>query len=121
AGVPPDLFSETGQLWGHPVYDWDRMRDAGYHWWVERTRALFELVDMARIDHFRGFAACWEVPAGAVTAECGAWVPAPGEELFSALESSLGRLPLFAEDLGTITPDVEALRERLGLPSMRVL
>jgi 4-alpha-glucanotransferase len=121
AGVPPDLFSETGQLWGNPLYDWDRMRSAGYRWWVERLRAMLRAVDVARIDHFRGFAACWEVPAGDETAVSGRWVKVPGKELFEALKQALGELPVLAEDLGTITPDVHALRDKLGFPGMRVL
>lgn len=121
AGVPPDFFSKTGQLWGNPLYDWDRMRATGFRWWIERMRATLRTVDIARIDHFRGFAACWEVPAGSPTAENGRWVNVPGEELFNALKQSLGELPVLAEDLGTITADVHALRDKLGLPGMRVL
>ena len=121
AGVPPDFFSETGQLWGNPLYDWDRMQATGYRWWIERMRVMLRTVDVARIDHFRGFVACWEVPAGSETAQNGRWVKVPGEELFEALKQSLGELPVLAEDLGTITADVHALRDRLGLPGMRVL
>jgi 4-alpha-glucanotransferase len=121
AGVPPDLFSETGQLWGNPLYDWSRMRATGFRWWIERMRAMLRTLDVARIDHFRGFAACWEVPAGDETAVNGKWVKVPGKELFEALKQALGELPVLAEDLGTITPDVHALRDRLGFPGMRVL
>jgi 4-alpha-glucanotransferase len=121
AGVPPDFFSKTGQLWGNPIYNWDRMRATGYRWWIERMRAMLRTVDIARMDHFRGFAASWEVPANSETAENGKWVEVPGEELFEALKQALGDLPLIAEDLGTITPDVHALRDKLRLPGMRVL
>ena len=121
AGVPPDNFSETGQLWGNPLYNWERMRETGYQWWVERLRATLRAVDIARLDHFRGFAACWEVPAADETAANGEWVETPGRELFGALQNSLGEAPLLAEDLGVITPDVEALRDELGLPGMRIL
>ncbi len=121
AGVPPDYFSKTGQLWGNPIYDWQRMQANGFAWWVERLRAMLRTVDIVRIDHFRGFAACWEVPADAETAENGEWVSAPGKELFAALRQELGDIAVIAEDLGTITPDVHALRDELGLPGMRVL
>jgi 4-alpha-glucanotransferase len=121
AGVPPDYFSATGQLWGNPIYDWEAARRGGYVWWVERMRATLALVDVVRIDHFRGFAAAWHVPAGSATAQKGAWVPGPGMDLFAKLRSALGALPLIAEDLGLITPDVEKLRDSLGLPGMRVL
>jgi 4-alpha-glucanotransferase len=121
AGVPPDYFSQTGQLWGNPLYDWDRHRESGFEWWIARMRAAFKVVDRLRVDHFRGFAACWEVPFGDATAERGQWVEVPGRELFVALEDALGRLPIIAEDLGVITPDVEALRDRFGFPGMRIL
>jgi 4-alpha-glucanotransferase len=121
AGVPPDYFSKTGQLWGNPIYDWERMQANGFEWWVERLRAMLRTVDIVRIDHFRGFAAYWEVPAEHETAEHGEWVTAPGRELFAALHRALGDTPVIAEDLGTITPDVHALRDELGLPGMRVL
>lgn len=121
AGVPPDYFSKTGQLWGNPLYDWDRMRETGFKWWIDRLRLALQLFDIIRIDHFRGFAATWEVPGGDETAENGKWVKVPGRELFKALEKELGELPIIAEDLGLITPDVIALRDELGLPGMRVL
>ena len=121
AGVPPDYFSGTGQLWGNPLYDWERMRGDGFQWWVRRMRAAFELVDKVRVDHFRGFAACWEVPFGDKTAERGRWVDVPGGELFTALKDRFNELPIIAEDLGVITPDVEAMRDRFGFPGMRVL
>jgi 4-alpha-glucanotransferase len=121
AGVPPDYFSATGQYWGNPIYDWDRMLDDGFKWWVERVRATLQMVDIVRIDHFRGFAACWEIPGGDETAERGSWVDAPGRELFAAIQNALGQLPIIAEDLGVITPDVEKLRDDFGFPGMRVL
>jgi 4-alpha-glucanotransferase len=121
AGVPPDYFSATGQLWGNPIYDWEHMQRAGFNWWIDRLRATFELVDIVRVDHFRGFGACWEVPAGDPTAERGQWVPAPGRELLATLQASFAGLPIIAEDLGVITPDVEALRDAFGLPGMRIL
>jgi 4-alpha-glucanotransferase len=121
AGVPPDLFSKTGQLWGNPVYNWDRFREMGFRWWIERVRETLRTVDLVRIDHFRGFVATWEVPGGEKTAERGKWVGVPGRELFNAMRNALGDLAVLAEDLGTITPDVIALREELGLPGMRVL
>jgi 4-alpha-glucanotransferase len=121
AGVPPDYFSETGQLWGNPLYAWPRHHDTGYHWWVDRLKVALSLVDAVRLDHFRGFAAYWEVPAGDETAMGGRWVPGPGRALFEAAAAALGDLPLVAEDLGVITPDVEALRDDLGLPGMAVL
>ena len=121
AGVPPDYFSTTGQLWGNPLYDWDRMRSDGFTWWIARVRATLNVVDIARVDHFRGFAACWEIPGGDTTAERGQWVAAPGRELFSAIRKALGELPIIAEDLGVITPDVVALREESGFPGMRIL
>jgi 4-alpha-glucanotransferase len=123
AGVPPDYFSATGQLWGNPHYRWDVLGRTGYAWWIERFRALLALVDRVRIDHFRGFEASWEVPGDATTAVRGEWVKGPGAALFDALRSALGvdRLPFVAENLGVITPEVEALRERLGLPGMAIL
>jgi 4-alpha-glucanotransferase len=121
AGVPPDYFSKTGQLWGNPIYNWDAMRSDNFGWWIERVKHALKMVDVVRIDHFRGFAAAWEVPGGDVTAENGRWVDVPGEELFTALKRELGELPFWAEDLGVITPDVEKLRDSFGLPGMRIL
>ena len=121
AGVPPDYFSRTGQLWGNPLYDWERMREDGFRWWVERVRSTLSLVDVIRIDHFRGFAAYWEIPGGDATAERGRWVFAPGRELFDAVRAELGELPIIAEDLGFITPDVIELRDEFGFPGMRIL
>jgi 4-alpha-glucanotransferase len=121
AGVPPDYFSATGQLWGNPLYDWEAMKADKYAWWVARLRATLEQVDLVRVDHFRGFEAYWEIPAGMPTAQIGRWVKAPGAELFRALRAELGALPVIAEDLGLITPEVEALREQFGLPGMRIL
>lgn len=121
AGVPPDYFSKTGQLWGNPIYDWDYMRHDGFRWWTDRVRHTLATVDILRLDHFRGFAACWEVPGGDKTAERGAWVDAPGRDLFNTLRYHLGDLPILAEDLGVITPDVEALRDDFGFPGMRIL
>jgi 4-alpha-glucanotransferase len=121
AGVPPDYFSTTGQLWGNPIYNWDRMLADGFRWWIERVRATLRIFDIVRIDHFRGFAASWEIPGGDKTAEHGRWVNVPGRELFTAIKRALGDLPIIAEDLGVITPDVEALRDDFGLPGMRIL
>ena len=121
AGVPPDYFSGEGQLWGNPIYDWRRMAEEGYEWWTRRVRRALALYDTARIDHFRGFVAHWEVPAGARTAAEGEWAAGPGAELFEAIKDEVGELPFVAEDLGEITPDVEALRDGLGLPGMDVL
>ena len=121
AGVPPDYFSEDGQLWGNPLYDWERHAADGYAWWIERVRATAALCDLLRIDHFRGFEAYWSVPANASTARDGHWEPGPGGALFDALRASLGNLPIVAENLGVITPEVEQLRDRFQLPGMRVL
>jgi 4-alpha-glucanotransferase len=121
AGVPPDYFSATGQLWGNPLYRWARHADTGYAWWIRRIRAMVEQADVVRIDHFRGFAGYWEIPAGATTAIDGRWVEGPGAALFDALRGALGTVPVIAEDLGVITPEITALRERFGLPGMRVL
>jgi 4-alpha-glucanotransferase len=121
AGVPPDYFSATGQLWGNPLYRWDVMAARGYDWWIDRLRGTFARVDRVRLDHFRGFEKYWEIPAGSPTAVHGRWVPGPGLDLFRALERALGPLPVIAEDLGYITPEVHALREQLGFPGMRVL
>lgn len=121
AGVPPDYFSADGQLWGNPLYNWQRLREVGYDWWLQRFRHNLAQFDLVRIDHFRGFAAAWAVPAGHRTARKGTWIPGPGEDLFKMLRAELGKLPVIAEDLGLITPDVERLRRRLGFPGMRVL
>ncbi len=121
AGVPPDYFSPTGQLWGNPLYRWDAMAAQGYQWWIERVRITLHQVDMVRFDHFRGFEAYWEVPAGEETAVNGSWVDGPGAELFEALFNALGDVPIIAEDLGVITPEVEALRDRFGFPGMKIL
>jgi 4-alpha-glucanotransferase len=121
AGVPPDYFSPDGQLWGNPVYDWDAHRRTGYRWCIDRLRSLLAHVDAVRLDHFRGFAAAWHIPAGATTARGGQWVPGPGADLFHAVEAELGTLPFIVEDLGIITPDVCALRDKFHLPGTRVL
>ena len=121
AGVPPDYFSRTGQLWGNPLYEWDAHLAEAFVWWIERFRGTLRVVDIVRVDHFRGFAAAWEIPAGDKTAERGRWVEAPGGELFAAVHEALGELPIIAEDLGVITPDVEELRDRFGFPSMRIM
>jgi 4-alpha-glucanotransferase len=121
AGSPPDAYSRTGQLWGNPLYRWDVARAEGYRWWIERLRRTFELVDLTRIDHFRGFVSYWAVRAGAKTAKGGRWRRGPGIEPFEAARAELGELPLVAEDLGNITPAVHRLRDRLGLPGMVVL
>ena len=121
AGVPPDYFSPTGQLWGNPLYRWPRHEAEGFAWWIARIRRALDWTDLVRIDHFRGFAACWEIPGDAPTAEHGRWVAAPGEALLTALRAALGRAPILAEDLGVITPDVVALRDGFGLPGMSIL
>lgn len=121
AGVPPDYFSATGQLWGNPLYNWGCMKNRGYDWWIERFRQSFAMYDFVRVDHFRGFAAAWQVPATDFTAENGSWVAAPGEELFKAVSSAIGSLPIIAEDLGVISPDVETLRDSFGFPGMKIL
>jgi 4-alpha-glucanotransferase len=121
AGVPPDAFSADGQLWGNPLYDWRTLRATGYRWWIERFRRTLELVDLVRVDHFRGFVAYWAVPEGRRTARVGRWRRGPGRELFDAVSAELGALPLVAEDLGVITPAVERLRDGLGLPGSVVL
>jgi 4-alpha-glucanotransferase len=120
-GVPPDSFSSEGQLWGNPAYDWDALRRTGYRWCIDRARALLAHVDLIRLDHFRGFAAAWHIPAGAPTARSGQWVPGPGAEFFRAVQRELGALPFLAEDLGFITPDVGALRDQFQVPGTRVL
>jgi 4-alpha-glucanotransferase len=121
AGVPPDYFSSAGQLWGNPLYDWQSLADTGFDWWVHRVALQLELFDVVRIDHFRGLEAYWAVPADAADARAGRWQPAPGHALLSRLAASLPTLPLVAEDLGVITPAVEALRDDFALPGMRVL
>lgn len=121
SGVPPDDWSATGQLWGNPLYDWGAMRATGYRWWIERFRRTLELVDVTRIDHFRGFVAYWSVSAQAKTARRGVWRRGPGRRLFDAVREALGELPVIAEDLGTITPPVERLRDALRLPGMLIL
>ena len=121
AGVPPDSFTKTGQLWGNPLYDWTAMRADGYRWWIERFRRAFELVDLTRVDHFRGFVSYWAVPAENTTAVEGKWRRGPGADLFHAVERELGPLPVVAEDLGVITEPVVRLRRELGFPGMVVL
>jgi len=121
AGVPPDFFSATGQRWGNPLYNWKAMDEDGYAWWIERVKRQLSLADIIRIDHFRGFAGYWEIPATEPTAIVGRWVTGPGKALFAAIEKALGVLPIIAEDLGVITPDVVDLRDSFGLPGMRIL
>jgi 4-alpha-glucanotransferase len=121
AGVPPDYFSTTGQLWGNPHYDWELMEAGGFSWWIERFRSMFELFDILRVDHFRGFEAAWQVAVEETTAKKGHWIPAPGEKLFDVIEATLGHLPIIAEDLGVITPAVLALRDRYNFPGMKIL
>jgi 4-alpha-glucanotransferase len=121
AGVPPDYFSETGQRWGNPLYRWDLLRDTNYAWWVARFRAALQFADIVRVDHFRGFAAYWEIPASEPTAMNGRWMPGPGRELFDAIREAVGALPIVAEDLGHITPEVHELRRALGVPGMKIL
>ena len=121
AGVPPDYFSETGQLWGNPLYDWRKMSEDNYAWWVSRMKSLFSLVDIIRLDHFRGFEAYWSVPAEEETAINGQWLKGPGFEFFDELVAQIGELPIIAEDLGVITEEVEALRDHYGFPGMKVL
>ncbi len=121
AGVPPDYFSATGQLWGNPIYRWDAHADSGYAWWIARFRRALEMLDMIRLDHFRGFEAYYEIPAGEMTAVNGAWVKGPGAAFFEASKQALGNLPIVAENLGVITPEVEALRKQFGFPGMAIL
>jgi len=121
AGVPPDYFSSQGQLWGNPVYDWNALGRTGYQWCIDRMRALLNHVSVIRLDHFRAFSAAWHVPADSPTAQTGEWVAGPGESFFRAVRRELGTLPFIAEDLGTITPDVEALRDEFSIPGTRVL
>jgi 4-alpha-glucanotransferase len=121
AGVPPDYFSETGQLWGNPLYQWGNMRQDGYTWWVRRIRKALDLADYLRLDHFRAFESYWAVPAGSPTAENGTWERGPGAEFFTIVKQALGQMPLIAEDLGEITHGVEILRRNVGIPGMKVL
>jgi len=121
SGVPPDYFSATGQLWGNPVYRWDEMKATGYRWWIDRVRASLNMFDMVRLDHFRGFEAYWEIPASEPTAVNGKWVKGPGGDIFQALTKSLGPLPVVAENLGVITPEVEGIRKQFGYPGMAIL
>lgn len=121
AGVPPDYFSVTGQLWGNPLYNWEMMGRQKYAWWIERFQSMFELFDIIRVDHFRGFEAAWQVPAGEKTAISGTWVKAPGTVLFDTIIAALGKLPIIAEDLGVITPEVENLRDRYDFPGMKIV
>lgn len=121
AGVPPDYFSATGQLWGNPVYDWEYLQAEDFRWWIQRFSAILDYVDIIRIDHFRGFRAYWAVPGGETTAMSGEWVNAPGDVFFKRLNETLGKLPIIAEDLGIITPDVEALRDQFEFPGMKIL
>jgi 4-alpha-glucanotransferase len=121
AGVPPDYFSATGQLWGNPLYDWKALEKTGFAWWIARFKATFRIVDMVRLDHFRGFEAYWEIPAGSPNAIVGRWVPAPGQALLQTLHATFAGLPIIAEDLGVITPEVDALRRAYDLPGMRIL
>src|SRR5205085_2485809 len=120
AGVPPDYFSATGQLWGNPLYDWQAMKRTGYAWWIARMKATLATVDLVRLDHFRGFEAAWHIPAGAPTAETGEWVKGPAADLIGVLERALGGLPLIAEDLGLISEEVHQLRDRFHLPGMYI-
>jgi 4-alpha-glucanotransferase len=121
AGAPPDEFDERGQHWGNPLFDWDELARRGFRWWIERLRRALSLFDLTRIDHFRGFAEFWAIPEGTEDARTGRWLPGPGEALFRAAEEALGPLPVIAEDLGVITPDVEELRDALGFPGMAVM
>jgi 4-alpha-glucanotransferase len=121
AGVPPDYFSATGQRWGNPLYRWDVMKETGYRWWIERVRANLRFADIIRLDHFRGFSAYWEIPAHEETAIHGRWMPGPGRALFDAIRKVLGDVPLIAEDLGFITPEVHELRRAVGIPGMKIL
>jgi 4-alpha-glucanotransferase len=121
AGVPPDYFSATGQLWGNPVYNWEHLEKTGFEWWLKRFESLLDWMDVIRIDHFRGFESYWSVPEGETTAMNGTWIAAPGHALFEAVQAKLGSLPIVAEDLGIITPEVEALRDRFEFPGMKIL
>lgn len=121
AGVPPDYFSATGQLWGNPVYNWEELERTDFQWWISRIEGMLEYVDLMRIDHFRGFEAYWAVPQGETSALRGKWLKAPGDKFFALLKQNLGELPIVAEDLGVITPEVEALRDRFNFPGMKIL
>ena len=121
AGVPPDYFSATGQLWGNPVYNWEQLQATNFAWWIDRFKATLQYVNLVRVDHFRGFEAYWQVPAGEENAINGEWLKAPGAEFFETLGTTLGKLPILAEDLGIITPEVEELRDRFEFPGMRIL
>jgi len=121
AGVPPDAFSETGQRWGNPLYDWEALKSRGYDWWIQRMKWAVATCDIIRLDHFRGFEACWEIPADEPTAVNGHWIPGPNLDFFRALKHELGKLPFIAEDLGYITPEVHALRKKLDIPGMKVM
>ncbi len=121
AGVPPDYFSETGQLWGNPIYNWNYLKEHGFKWWIDRIKANFLLYDILRIDHFRGLAAYWAVPYGEKTAVKGKWIDAPGKAMLKAVYDALGQKPIIAENLGVITPDVEEMREEFGMPGMKIL
>ena len=121
AGVPPDYFSETGQLWGNPLYNWQALKETGYRWWIQRIKAIHEMVDIIRVDHFRGFAGYWAIPYGETTAINGVWEKGPGEDLFWAIKNELGDLPVLAEDLGFLTDDVHELRDRFNFPGMKIL
>ncbi len=121
AGVPPDYFSETGQLWGNPIFNWEKLSETGFEWWIDRIKANLLLYNIIRIDHFRGFEAYWSVPFGEATAVNGQWVKAPGTDLYRTIREKLGNIDIIAEDLGVITPEVEELRDSFGLPGMKVL
>jgi 4-alpha-glucanotransferase len=121
AGVPPDYFSKTGQLWGNPLYDWDKLKESNYQWWLDRFKLMFELVDIVRLDHFRGFEDYWSVPSGEKTAINGEWKQGPGKDFFKKIEDELGKLPIIAEDLGMITSEVKELRDYFELPGMKIL
>ena len=121
AGVPPDYFSETGQLWGNPLYNWEKLKETNFKWWVKRVEKNLQMADIIRVDHFRGFSEYWSVPSDEKTAINGEWIAAPGKELFETIKNELGKLPIIAEDLGVITPDVEILRDHFQFPGMKIL
>ena len=120
-GCPPDYFSKTGQLWGNPIFNYEKMKEDGFAWWIDRLKSNLELYDLIRVDHFRGFAGYWSIPYGEETAINGEWIPGPGKELFEAIKNALGEIPIIAEDLGLITPDVIELRDHFNLPGMKIL